>query len=86
MTKKHFIAAASLVRAIRDGLWTMELPSWATYNGYPTAVDGPIEVSTEMDGNLSPAYVRAVWTAEAFILLAQQFNPRFDRSEERRVG
>lgn len=75
MTKKHFIAAANLVNSIRQGEWCHTLPDWA-----PDAVQGqtPIECETEESGNLDTHIVRAVWTAEAFIILARAFNPRFD--------
>ncbi len=66
MTKKHFIRAAAIVDAIRSGHWAMIPPSWAD----PNSVSFGIEAT--------PDYDRAVHTAEVFILLACEFNPRFD--------
>lgn len=74
MTRKHFQRAAEFIKGIVQGDWSSELPSWA-----PTPIGTLIEVDTELKGNVSPYYVRAVWTAEAFILLFQEFNPRFNR-------
>lgn len=67
MTKKHFIVAAAQVKSILDGNWTHEPPAWANETRYN-------EVSIAW-----PDYVRAVQAAEAYILLFQQFNPRFDQ-------
>lgn len=71
MTKQTFIKAADMVRAIRDGKWTSDPPRWADrgYLGddYYGGEDGAQD------------YTRAVQTAEAFILLFQQSNPRFDQ-------
>ncbi len=74
ITKMHFQHAAEMVAAIKLGTWTHTFPLWASEAFNMT----PIEVSTEEDGNLSTDYTRAVWTAEAFILLFSHFNPRFD--------
>jgi len=57
MTKKDFICAAELVKAIQDGKWTDEIPSWGL--GYR---------------------LRPVQTAEVFIKLFAEDNPRFDQS------
>lgn len=65
MTKRHFIAAAAQVCAIRDGHWTNEPPNWT-----PQPHDARFAVSS---------FERAVWTAEAYILLFREFNPRFDQ-------
>lgn len=75
MTPQHFRAAANLVDAIRQGSWTHELPDWA-----PADVRGldTVEVSSESTGNVDVNIVRAVWTAEAFIILARAFNPSFN--------
>lgn len=73
MTKKHFIAAANLVRAIVNGEWTNEMPDWS-----PSGRGQIVEVSTDTFGNWDASYVRAVWTAEAFIILFRAENPRFD--------
>lgn len=62
----HFIRAAELVAAILHGTWTHEFPPWA---------DAKLNISAE-DGDTD--YTRAVWTAEAFILLFTAYNPRFD--------
>ena len=77
MTKQHFERAAAQIKAILDGHWTTEFPSWADRHGN---IVGPIEVDTEDNGNLDVHYTRAVWTAEAYILLFREFNPRFDVS------
>ena len=75
MTRKHFIAAAEIVRNIRNGQWTEDAPTWAS-DGYAP----PFEVSSASHGNVSFAYTRAVQTAEVFIVLFQSFNPRFDQA------
>ena len=62
VTKKHFIRAAEIVQSIRSGFWTNEPPDWADSEAIR-----PIS-----------SYQRAVQTAEAFIVLAREFNPRFD--------
>jgi hypothetical protein len=77
MTKRHFEVAAKQVKAILDGHWTSEFPSWADRHGN---IVGPIEIDTEDSGNLDVSYTRAVWTAEAYILLFTEFNPRFDQT------
>lgn len=66
MTKKHFIAAALIVRSILAGNWTNDLPSWASPMLY-----GGDEVGS--------ARIRAIQTAEAFICLAITTSPRFNR-------
>lgn len=66
MTKKHFERAAEMVKSIRDGNWTNEPPSWA---------DGD-RAYTPRHNDL--AYRRAVQTAEAFLQLFNEYNPRFD--------
>jgi hypothetical protein len=64
LTKKHFIRAAAIVNAIREGNWTNELPSWGrNRSGVSPAVTG---------------FERAVYTAEALVLLFSENNPRFD--------
>lgn len=73
MTKRHFEHAAAMVKAIKAGQWTNDLPDWA-----PLRVDGLIEVDTESDGNFDANLLRAVWTAEAFVILFTAFNPLFD--------
>ena len=75
MQKRHFQHAADMVKAILDGHWTNELPNWA-----PEQVGEPIEVDTRDSGNVKPSYVRAVWTAEAFIKLFSEWNPLFDQT------
>ena len=64
ISKMHFIRAAEIVKSIRVGDWTMEPPSWITEQP-----EG-FEYVTR--------YVRAVQTAEAFLLLFKEYNPRFD--------
>ena len=64
MTKKHFIRMAEIVRNIRDGHWTDEPPDWAK--------------SLIAYGYDTYPRVRAIQTAEAFIALATEYNPRFD--------
>ncbi len=77
MTKMHFTRAAEMVKAIVDGHWTSELPRFAQdWHGGDI-----IEVESAIVGNLSPEYVRAVWTAEAFIILFRGYNPRFDEQK-----
>lgn len=73
MTKKHFIDAAEMVRNIAAGNWTDTLPDWAQMPGY-------VECETTELGNVSAFKLRAVWTAEAFIMLFSQHNQRFDTS------
>jgi hypothetical protein len=67
VTKKHFEAMAAIVKAILDGKWTNERPDWAT--------DGEFGDLLHATTNAN----RAVQTAEAFIVLCEQNNPRFDR-------
>lgn len=71
MTRKHFIDAAEIVRNILGGVWALDSPSWAT------DVDIPVY---DHESELSARYLRAVWTAEAFIVLFREHNPRFDES------
>ena len=82
MTKRHFIAAAEQVRAILNGDWTSELPTWALEETCGQAMLGiyldAVEVSSAERGNLDIHFVRAVWTAEAYILLFREWNPRFN--------
>ena len=72
MTKLHFNRAAEIVRAILDGEWTNQLPDWAIMNDQ-FLLDN-VAVPAEAD------HLRAVQTAEAFILMFQQFNSRFDET------
>lgn len=74
MTKHHMNYAASIVRAILAGEWTGESPTWASIQWGPE-----FEIDAYELGNLDRDYVRAVQTAEAFILLFSAFNPRFDQ-------
>ncbi len=76
MTKMHFTRAAEMVKAIVDGHWTNDLPSFAH-----NTVVGPIETISDDCGNLNVNYVRAVWTAEAFIILFRGYNPRFNEQK-----
>ena len=67
MTKRYFIRAAEIVNAIREGHWTDDLPPWAD----DSRDRGVFSIA-------ATSYIRAVQTAEAFIVLATEFNPRFD--------
>ncbi len=64
MTKQHFITAAKIVNNIRLGFWTDDAPSWADKSRY--------------GDRLPDTYTRAVQTAEAYIHLFRQYDPRFD--------
>lgn len=72
ITKRQFIRAAEMVKAIREGAWTHEAPSWVehgdVYDGNPSFDHATVD------------YTRAVQTAEALILLFSENNPRFDRA------
>ena len=63
ISKQHFIRAADIVNNIRQGNWTSDLPSWSI----------GLRGITEIDDRL-----RATHTAEAFITLFSEWNPRFD--------
>jgi len=65
MTKKHFIHAANLVQSIAT----------------PRLSGEEVEVSTESLGNLNARDVRAMWTAEAFVSLFREYNPRFNEQK-----
>lgn len=67
MTKKHFIRAAEIVRSIHSGHWSRDLPGYSTY-----------EVERLGRSTHVTDFERATLTAEVFIILAQEFNPRFD--------
>lgn len=69
MTRQHFTRAAEIVRAIRDGDWTNDAPSWA--QGLPY---WPEQSASDAD------YARAVQTAEAFIALFSEFNSGFNQT------
>ena len=64
MTKKVFIRAAEMVKGILEGYWTSNLPVWAHAD----------------QNNVHDTYhrTRAVQTAEAFLQLFKEYNPRFD--------
>lgn len=79
MTKQHFIRAAEQVKAILDGGWTNEPPNWFRGNAYPCDAGYPYYDGSPND-EASNALTRAVWTAEAYILLFQQFNPLFNEA------
>jgi hypothetical protein len=72
VTRQTF--AANVVKAIDEGCWTTEFPSWAD-----EGPSGAIETEMGIRGNVNPHHVRAVWTAEAFIHVFQWENPRFNR-------
>ena len=78
ITKMHFQHAAGMVAAIRLGTWTYELPDWASDT--PGVYLDSIEVSSAERGDLDRDYIRAVWTAEAFIMLFSHFSPRFNQT------
>src|SRR6266853_652664 len=40
-----------------------------------------IETITPEDGNICPHHVRALWTAEAFVSLFREYNPRFNEQK-----
>lgn len=73
MTRRHMEAAAEQVKSILQGEWSMDAPSWAHLTTY---VDGVSDTSSDK----SLAYVRAVLTAEAYILLFTRYNPLFNRA------
>ena len=66
MTKMHFQRAAEMVKAILHGEWTNEQPDWS----FAVQKYGWAEVYSHQ---------RAIQTAEAFIILFRQFNPRFNQ-------
>ena len=70
MTKQHFIRAAELIKAINDGKWTNDAPPWS-----PIGAFNDYEIDT-------PRYdhVRAIQTAEVFMRLFTEHNPRFNRT------
>lgn len=63
VTKQHFQLAAEQVRAILNGEWTDDLPSWAT---------------GDLPGVTTSNAIRAIQTAEAYVLFFQHANPRFN--------
>jgi len=73
MTKKHFIDAAEIVRNILDGNWTFDPPPFANKSRMLITHDSGRIAAYEDE-----TYTRAVWTAEAFISLFSDANPRFD--------
>lgn len=78
MNKRHFEHMAAIVKAIHDGKWSHTQPEWVG----PTDRSDEwrtLEISDEL-GNLDINIVRAIMTAEAFINLASQWNPLFDRT------
>lgn len=74
LQKRHFVQAAELVSAILNHEWTSELPDWADRDTADI-----LALDTITDRNQAD-YLRAVWTAEAFILLFTRDNDRFDRA------
>ena len=66
MQKRHFERMAAMVKDILGGNWTHEPPAWSNRDRYLCVDTG------------EPDYIRAVQTAEAFILLCEGWNPRFD--------
>lgn len=83
MQKRHFGQAAKMVKAILDGEWTSDLPAWALFPLKDPLDRGFNIVNIEIDsdyGNVPSNFVRAVWTAEAFVILFRQWNPLFDET------
>ena len=68
MTKKQFERAAEMAKAILEGHWTNEPPVWCHDSSH-----------YRLHTCASTGYTRAVQTAEAFLGLFQEFNPRFDQ-------
>jgi len=66
ISKQHFIRAAEIVKSILEGHWDNSSPDWAERWDYN---DG---------ANTITPRGRAVQTAEAFLLLFKEYNPRFD--------
>lgn len=62
LQKRHFERMAKIVDNIRRGYWTNEFPEWAAKEAEPAISH----------------YARAVYTAEAFLSLAQDSNDLFD--------
>lgn len=71
MTRIHFAAMAEIIKAIAAGEWTDDLPVWVP------RIDAAEET---LAAGFPTARLRAIQTAEAFINLAERFNPLFDRS------
>lgn len=68
MTRKHFELAAAMIRAIAAEEWTFDPPPWADDRYLE-----PLNPSSDAH------YTRAVQTSEAFVILFERFNPRFNR-------
>lgn len=66
----------SMIRAVRAGKWTAELPSWAP----PNLHNHPMDLLQNMDTEDTNDY-RAVQTAEAFILLIHSSGLAFDETK-----
>lgn len=73
ISKQHFIRAAQIVDNIRQGHWTNEPPTWAT--GKP---DHDTKMTLVLAWDDPTPRQRAIQTAEAFIALFGEWNPRFD--------
>lgn len=71
LTRPHMNHAANIVNEIRKGNWTMDSPDWSPIEFIALEFDSP------GSGNLDVNLVRAVMTAEAFIVLFRAFNPLF---------
>lgn len=71
MTPATIRRMVQMVRAIRAGKWTNELPSWAQR----------ITVMTTDEDEDEANALRAVQTAEAFILLAHMCCPDFNETK-----
>ena len=73
VTKQHVIRAAEMVRAIRDKHWTNDPPDWMPKRRRDWWI-----LDVFQDHGCAE-YTRAVATAEAFIILFREFNPRFNQ-------
>lgn len=74
-TRNEFEIAARQVKAILQGEWTIDAPSWADGDRYDVSA-----CHFDHESELSWRYTRAVWTAEAYIQLFAPLNARFDRA------
>lgn len=68
MNQRDITAMVAVVRAIKAGQWTDEPPVWADRERYSACIEGSDDAAV---------YLRAVWTAEAFVILAQQQDKYF---------
>jgi hypothetical protein len=71
MQKRHFEHMATIVKAILDNAWSDDWPSWAVQDSNGNRQQGFVAPGID-------SYTRAVLTAEAFIVFACEWDPRFD--------